>query len=251
MSIFGTSRPRNRDRKRPGHPTQFAPVERAESVHTLQSLSADDQGALAWPVTTQRNVALDPLADTGTLTVLSRSTADTVRAAVAQNESCPQEVFESLAADPSDDVRAALATNPSLDPVTVSHLCRDAESHVVRTALRNQGASEETLARFYRHENWMYRESVASNVGCTESQFASLAADADEAVVMAVIMNKAVPASVIDRLEKSADQSDEFVMERIRRHPNRTQRELAWQAPGHHIEAPPLVPLLTPHTNQS
>ena len=236
MSIFTTIRhPRNRDRGRAGHPTQFAPLEKSEATHvplSTEDVGTGDVGAgnsetqhlmvTVSPLTWERDDQLRAANDTNQihLTVLSYSAIEEVRQAVASNPSCPEDTHGDLADDQSALVRGAIAQNPNLSTQIITKLTHDNETWVVRNSLRNPSANDETLARFVHHDNWMFRESCAMNTSLSEEQFQSLAADDDEAVILALISNPAAPGQVLRDVEKKSDQDDTFLLDRIRRHRN-------------------------------
>lgn len=223
MSIFKT---RNRDRGRPGHPTQFATVEKRETDMELPSEdigahSINDVPPLMWTDVEQIQAAADTETEPGRLVVLSFSAHTDARINVALNPSTPAETLNDMTHDPNPDVRRTVASSDKLTPESVESFCTDEEfKFVVRTALRNPNISASVRARFVGHDNWMLREGVAWNTSTTDEEFELLAKDEDPAVVFGVVRNPSTPRHVLKLIESRADVDDSFLRERLSHHPN-------------------------------
>ena len=223
MSIF---KARNRDQGRPGHPTQFATVEKHESDTELPSEdigvhSISDVPPLMWTEAEQMSASSDIETEPGRLSVLSFSAHPGVRINVALNPSTPAETPNNMIHDLNPDVRRTVASSDKLTPQSVESFCTNEEfKFIVRTALRNPNISASVRARFVGHDNWMLREGVAWNTSTTDEEFELLAKDKDPAVVFGVVRNPSTPRRVLKLIESRADVDDSFLRERIQHHPN-------------------------------
>ena len=221
MSIF---KARNRDQGHPGHPTQFATVEKHESDTELPSEdigvhSISDVPPLMWTSAEQMSASSDTETEPVRLSVLSFSARPGVRINVALNSSTPEETLNNMIHDPVPDVRRAVASSDKLTPRSVESFCTD-EEFIVRTALRNPNIPASVRAQFVRHDNWMFREGVAWNTSTTDEEFEVLAEDKDDGVVFGVVRNPSTPRRVLKLIESQADVDDSFLRERIRHHPH-------------------------------